>query len=801
MVVAAVIRQRQSTAVTAAAASSSSSISISGTSNSNSSNHHHYHNHSKLSSSYNNNNHNNNNNNSQNHHSTEHGSGVGVGGSSCGLTTGTITISNNTDIGNNGGHQAATTPTRTNTSKARSRSGGSNWKQELIQWFICARSNSGGSSNNANGNVMLRRSPPTSSSSNVNLNLGLKTRRTAGTSASFRKSSHNYHNQYYSLLLRQVCGGVALMTITVVVAVAVVCCLLWLDASSSSPASASLLPHAHPHPQFFHFFDHGDMHHGNYLNLHKPRRLAKSEEHHIPLLLNSLLNPSLQSFHNKKMIGVPKPRGKFKSFISEWEQEEHNNEQDADDAADPITHELHPLRDVPSLGITETRRHVHEPYREGKFYQFALAEQEGGGADVLPPSEKDWATYFSFDDDLVNNNSDPNCKKPAWYYTNNPTCNNVHELEFLRTPEDRFINRGAYREVWSYSLESEQQYHTKQQQPPLKEDDSHTHTPHQLMMKRLKYLHPLTDEYLDDIRKDAMFMQVLHKSPRIVDMYAYCSTTVLVESMELEVEEFVVPGNGWVQGERESEYFEKSQLDAVQPRNEPYLTLQMKLSWALGMAQTLAELHGFEDGIIVHCDVQIAQWLRSWGTPHRIKLSDFNRAEILLFNSQRNKYCPLDNGNGAGNFRSPEEYAPSEFLTEAVDVYSFGNILYGFLTGLWPFYDAASTKIVQKEVKRGSKPYVDRRYRARSFYEYKLVELMEWCWIHDSQERATIFQVVDFLTRLNHEFEMFGPDWYPEGWHDTIDSRSRSRNMSESHSKSKSKSADSQTRSRSEPHS
>lgn len=45
----------------------------------------------------------------------------------------------------------------------------------------------------------------------------------------------------------------------------------------------------------------------------------------------------------------------------------------------------------------------------------------------------------------------------------------------------------------------------------------------------------------------------------------------------------------------------------------------------------------------------------------------------------------------------------------------------------------------------GKTPFVDPRYRSRSFVEARLVEIMERCWAYDRTKRPSIFEVVSFL--------------------------------------------------------
>ena len=109
-------------------------------------------------------------------------------------------------------------------------------------------------------------------------------------------------------------------------------------------------------------------------------------------------------------------------------------------------------------------------------------------------------------------------------------------------------------------------------------------------------------------------------------------------------------------------------------------------------------------------------------------------------------------GKGYGNYRAPEEFAAFD-LDEKIDVYSMGNNIYGLLTGLWVFYENEDDGVVQTKIIDGDLPYIDERYRTRSYIEGKLVEIMERCWIYNTEDRVDIFQVIEFLRDTKAEYE------------------------------------------------
>ena len=65
--------------------------------------------------------------------------------------------------------------------------------------------------------------------------------------------------------------------------------------------------------------------------------------------------------------------------------------------------------------------------------------------------------------------------------------------------------------------------------------------------------------------------------------------------------------------------------------------------------RTVAALHNYEGGVIVHDDIQLCQYLWTQEDGISVKLNDFNRAEIMLWDEEGQKYCRYKNGRGHGD--------------------------------------------------------------------------------------------------------------------------------------------------------
>lgn len=153
----------------------------------------------------------------------------------------------------------------------------------------------------------------------------------------------------------------------------------------------------------------------------------------------------------------------------------------------------------------------------------------------------------------------------------------------------------------------------------------------------LKIDHPYNDMTMKQVIIDAVVMEQLSSSPRIMDMYSLCGTSLTVKSMPVNVEKEIVPPGEWEDGN--------------EPRNQ-HLRPTTKLQMALEMAESLGDLHGFKRGIIVHGDVQLGQWLRE-SANGTLVLGDFNLARPLGWDERKKQYCTYKVGRGHGSVSQP----------------------------------------------------------------------------------------------------------------------------------------------------
>lgn len=126
-------------------------------------------------------------------------------------------------------------------------------------------------------------------------------------------------------------------------------------------------------------------------------------------------------------------------------------------------------------------------------------------------------------------------------------------------------------------------------------------------------------------------MERLSPSPRVLDIYGHCGTSVILEAMVGDIHTRIIPTGGMIK----RKVLEKMQKENVHPMNK--FTAEEKFKMALEMAESLADIHGFEGGQVIHDDTNIRQWLLA--RDGSVKLNDFNIAHISEWNEDEGKFC------------------------------------------------------------------------------------------------------------------------------------------------------------------
>ena len=153
-----------------------------------------------------------------------------------------------------------------------------------------------------------------------------------------------------------------------------------------------------------------------------------------------------------------------------------------------------------------------------------------------------------------------------------------------------------------------------------------------IILKTLRWEHEYEDRNYDRHRRDAVSMEHLTSSPRVIDIYGYCGNSGLSE---------FAPGGDIELGLWGSDH------TAPQGWN-----ITEVLIVAYQVAKAIADMHNFDkEGVasMAHTDITPSQFVNVDGI---YKLNDFNRVRFIRWNKRTKEPCPFHVGNNPGNVSS-----------------------------------------------------------------------------------------------------------------------------------------------------
>jgi len=368
----------------------------------------------------------------------------------------------------------------------------------------------------------------------------------------------------------------------------------------------------------------------------------------------------------------------------------------------------------------------------------------------------------------VQNNKDQEqvdgCIPLPWQKFNFPTCNVLHEIDLQK---DFLMSKGmdklptmGFVDTFSDStalLKEEQEYREK----IFSQEDTFQgylgsglwrnvwkiqYSDVFAVVKMMKMEHDFDERNMDRHRRDALVMEQLTSNPNVVNIYGHCANTVLAEYIGRELHEVIY----------NTEFQKKAtQVDRV------HIALQA--------IKGLEAIHTLG---VAHADVQPKQFLISRNSNGIciVKLNDFNRCRFVLVRNDTSTAvnnatsCPFTIPSSPGLSRSPEEYSmTTKNLTVAIDMYSFGHVLYGILTGkdidvfdtTHPQYEKLISSLTpstyRERVAAGKHPTIDRdTFVSQGVGDDTLLQLLDQVYALHPEERATSQQVRD---QLEHVYE------------------------------------------------
>lgn len=275
-----------------------------------------------------------------------------------------------------------------------------------------------------------------------------------------------------------------------------------------------------------------------------------------------------------------------------------------------------------------------------------------------------------------------------------PTCNSVHEVGSVYS----WIAAGAFKDVWQVD--------------------------EQVILKSSVWNFEFSSFNLARHQKDALVMDETTASPYVLNIYAYCAFSSLVESARMTLKQW---------------------LHSVQERPSSATLLHM----AAHMAQALADVHLYQNGLptFVHADLKASQYLVLSTPVDRtipiVKLNDFNRGRLLT--AQNQTLCPFvvhARHRGSTN-RSPEEYQNEAPLSDKIDVFAFGSTLYEMVTGGSPF-DNLTYEDGKRKILNGIQPPLPNLTTDPSLMV--LIRVLQQCRQYGPEDRPNSRQVAMLLS-------------------------------------------------------
>jgi serine/threonine protein kinase len=372
--------------------------------------------------------------------------------------------------------------------------------------------------------------------------------------------------------------------------------------------------------------------------------------------------------------------------------------------------------------------------------------------------------------------------KGEWMTASYVNCNSIHELDMGGSVSQKdltdlvLLGEGWFRSTWKYATGVGASGSGGGGKPPASATSS------TVVLKTLRIEREFLEEYFDLHRRDAVAMERLTFSPYVMDVYGYCGQSAINELAE-----------GMAGGQVAS----LEQLNRrMRGKESDERFLFLKLQLASDIATGLAHVHNvdvsgdYKGGIspsaarlldgsegnagnhtmpgdsagptMAHYDINprnIA--IMKDGRP---KLNDFNIAEFLTYDPTTNQSCGFRSRLHEPWWRAPEEMDLSHatMVTEKVDVYALGNVLFHILTTHSPrgkMNKEERMDQVRRQVREGERPKMLEPYASNpSLRKHRIVKAfvkaMDLCYEKDPHKRGTAIEVARVLRKALHREEV-----------------------------------------------
>ena len=184
-----------------------------------------------------------------------------------------------------------------------------------------------------------------------------------------------------------------------------------------------------------------------------------------------------------------------------------------------------------------------------------------------------------------------------------------------------------------------------------------------------------------------------------------------------------------------------------------------RLRIARDIANGLADVHGIDgegNATFVHLDVNPANVVSVNGT---LKLNDFNIGILRRWNTTSNTPCGFPAAFPNPQWRSPEEARGEQHLTEKVDVFSLGHILFRLICEHEPWNKLEpggrpSKEEMSQKVIKGVLPFIPEKVKFSTDPEIVAIrEAMLQCYTYKPENRPSAREIATALQNTLDQLE------------------------------------------------
>lgn len=326
-----------------------------------------------------------------------------------------------------------------------------------------------------------------------------------------------------------------------------------------------------------------------------------------------------------------------------------------------------------------------------------------------------------------------------------PTCNKIHEIDIAFYNENEIDlmllgSGGSWRIPWK--IGPKQSYLKREAvrgslfyngrnnsitgMIDKKIPDGDNRYYHSSILKMLKLSRGFDDESMTNQQSDAAAMELLTSSPYILDIYGFCGASAITEYAHNDARMLL-----------------KSKL----------LRSRDRFLVGMNLVRGLAHLHGLKAPLtVVHNDINMGNMLRVQHSS--LKFHDFNIGLIIDRNQTKNDPCMFPAQYNNSLWRAPEEIHNETYVTDKVDVYALGNVLYQVMTKHQPWtwlepQGPTAVKDVEARKKAGYYPFIPKKIcESTDPYTQALYITTIACFQHKINERPSAYEILAALEEI-----------------------------------------------------